>query len=211
MPRLGSAAFEPGQCFNLGGSGGDRRGRLYAKVLFQGRPLVTQCAFLAGKVQRLEAFQAAFLMLVQITVERGFGDATDMLNLLVRHSLTAQEHDFHLQLHKWMRVVKAPIAQSFYSFRAPLQLEHLRTSWSKLILQLNFYQRFSKVSSCPARSISPCPHSRMRGPGDQRPWRGRGLPPAHEPARDTTNARKQARYREASDKRSNPRGVEWQS
>src|SRR5258706_8543453 len=77
-----------------------------------------------------------------------------MLNLLVRRSLTAQEHDFHLQLHKWMRVVKAPIAQSFYSFRAPLQLEHLRTSWSKLILQLNFYQRFSKVSSCPARSIS---------------------------------------------------------
>src|SRR5258706_14214597 len=76
-----------------------------------------------------------------------------MLNLLVRRSLTAQEHDFHLQLHKWMRVVKAPIAQSFYSFRAPLQLEHLRTSWSKLILQLNFYQRFSKVSSCPARSI----------------------------------------------------------
>src|SRR5258705_1080716 len=59
--------------------------------------------------------------------------------------------------------------------------------------------------------LSPCPHSRMRGPGDQRPWRGRGLPPAHEPASDTTNARKQARYREASDKRSNPRGVEWQS
>src|SRR5258705_592736 len=154
MPRLGRAAFDPGQCFNLGGSGGDRRGRLCAKVLFQGRPLVTQCAFLAGKVQRLEAFHAAFLILVQITVERGFGDATDMLNLLVRHSLTAQEHDFHLQLHKWMRVVKAPIAQSFYSFRAPLQLEHLRTSWSKLILQLNFYQRFSKVSSCPARSIA---------------------------------------------------------
>src|SRR4030095_12309439 len=76
------------------------------------------------------------------------------LNLLVRHPLTAQEHHFHLQLHKWMRVVKAPIAQRFYSFRATLQLEHWRTSWSKLIWQLNFYQRFSKVSSCPARSIT---------------------------------------------------------
>ena len=49
------------------------------------------------------------------------------------------------------------------------------------------------------------------GPGDQRPWRGRGLPPDHEPVRDTTNARKQARYREASDKRSDPRGAGWQS
>src|SRR5438128_4867910 len=53
-----------------------------------------------------------------------------------------------------MRVVKAPIAQRFYSFRAPLQIEHWRTSWSKLIWQLNFYQRFSKVSSCPVRSIA---------------------------------------------------------
>src|SRR3977135_3170644 len=126
-----------------------------SQVLFHGRPLVIQGAGLAVKGQLLEAFHAAFLIRVQITVERGFGDATDMLNLLVRHPLTAQEHDFHLQLHKWMRVVKAPIAQSFYSFRAPLQLEHLRTSWLKLILQLNFYQRFSKVSSCPARSIAP--------------------------------------------------------
>jgi hypothetical protein len=49
--------------------------------------------------------------------------------------------------------VKAPIAQRFYSFRVTLQLEHWSTSWSKLIWQLNFYQRFSKVSSCPARSI----------------------------------------------------------
>jgi len=75
---------------------------------------------------------------VQITVERGFGDATEVLNLRVWHPLTAQEHYFHLQLHEWMWVVKALIAQSFYSFRAPLQLEHLRTSWSKLILQPNF-------------------------------------------------------------------------
>jgi hypothetical protein len=59
--------------------------------------------------------------------------------------------------------------------------------------------------------LSPCPHSRMRGPGDHRPWRGRGLPPDHAPARDTTPARKQARYRAASDERSDPRGGEWQS
>src|SRR5262245_64556853 len=77
-----------------------------------------------------------------------------MLNLLVLYPLTAQEHDFHLQLHEWMRMVKAPIAQSFDSFSAILQLEHLRTSWSKLIGQLHFYQRCSKVSSCPARSIA---------------------------------------------------------
>src|SRR5262249_22570558 len=76
-----------------------------------------------------------------------------MLNLLVRHPLTAQEHDFHLQLHEGMRVVKAPIAQSFYSFRAPRQCEHVKTSGSKLTMQLHFYQKFSKVSSCPARSI----------------------------------------------------------
>src|SRR5262245_21229374 len=76
-----------------------------------------------------------------------------MLNLLVRHSLSAQEHDFHLQLHEGMRVVKAPIAQSFNSFRAPRQFEHVKTSGSKLTMQLHFYQKFSKVSSCPARSI----------------------------------------------------------
>src|SRR5262245_12783389 len=76
-----------------------------------------------------------------------------MLNLLVRHSLTAQEHDFHLQLHEGMRVVKARIAQSFNSFRAPRQFEHVKTSGSKLTMQLHFYQKFSKVSSCPARSI----------------------------------------------------------
>src|SRR5215470_816728 len=77
----------------------------------------------------------------------------NMLNLLVRHPLTAQEHDFHLQLHEGMRVVKAPITQSFYSFRAPRQFEHVKTSGSKLTMQLHFYQKFSKVSSCPARSI----------------------------------------------------------
>ena len=38
-----------------------------------------------------------------------------------------------------------------------------------------------------------------------------GFHPATSPYRDTTNARKQARYREASDKRSDPRGVGWQS
>src|SRR5437867_3401816 len=59
--------------------------------------------------------------------------------------------------------------------------------------------------------LSPCSYSRTRGPGDHRPWRGWGLPPDHEPVRDTTNARKQARYREASDERSDPRWVEWQS
>src|SRR5207247_5694864 len=41
--------------------------------------------------------------------------------------------------------------------------------------------------------LSPCPYSRTGGPGDHKPWRGRGLPPAHEPVRETTNARKQAR------------------
>src|SRR5207237_7749193 len=147
--------FDPGQCFNLGRGRGNRRGRLCTQVLFQGRPLVNQCAALAVKVQRLEAFHAAFLICVQITVERGFGDATDGSNLLVRYPLTVQEHHFHLQLHEWMRMVKAPIAQRFYSFRATLQLEHWRTSWSKLIWQLNFYERYSKVSSCRARSIYP--------------------------------------------------------
>ena len=33
------------------------------------------------------------------------------------------------------------------------------------------------------------------------------LPPGHEPTRDTTNTAKQARYWEASDKRSDPRGA----
>src|SRR4029450_7149292 len=154
MPRLGWAAFDPGQGFNLGRGRGHRRGRLCAQVLFQGRPLLNQGAVWAVKMQRLETFHAAFLIGVQITVERGFGDATDGLNLLVRYPLTVQEHHFHLQLHEWMRMVKAPIAQRFYNFRATLQLEPWRTSWSKLSWQLNFYQRFSKVSSSPARSIS---------------------------------------------------------
>ena len=38
-----------------------------------------------------------------------------------------------------------------------------------------------------------------------------GLRPDHEPVRDTTNAQKQARYRGASDKRSDPRRAGWQS
>ena len=38
-----------------------------------------------------------------------------------------------------------------------------------------------------------------------------GLLPGHEPNRDSTNAQKQARYREASDERSDPRWVGWQS
>src|SRR5215471_4926435 len=59
--------------------------------------------------------------------------------------------------------------------------------------------------------LSPCPHARIGGPDDQKPWRGRGLPPDHEPVRDTTNVRKQARYREASDERSDPRWVGRQS
>ena len=59
--------------------------------------------------------------------------------------------------------------------------------------------------------LSPCPHARIGGPDDQKPWRGQGLPPDHEPVRDTTNVRKQARYREASDERSDPRWVGRQS
>jgi hypothetical protein len=54
-------------------------------------------------------------------------------------------------------------------------------------------------------------HARNGGPGDHRPWRGRGLRPAHEPVRDTTNARKQTRSWGASDKRRAPRGAGWQS
>ena len=38
-----------------------------------------------------------------------------------------------------------------------------------------------------------------------------GLLPDHEPNRDSTNAQKHARYREASDERSDPRRVGWQS
>ena len=38
-----------------------------------------------------------------------------------------------------------------------------------------------------------------------------GLQPDDEPIRDSTNQRKQARYREASDERSDSRGVQWQS
>jgi len=97
--RVGSAAFDPGQCFNLGRQRRrPSRAGCARKVLFQGRPLVTQWLS-GGESASLEAFHAAFLILVQITVERGFGDATDMLNLLVATLLTAQEHDFHLQLH----------------------------------------------------------------------------------------------------------------
>jgi hypothetical protein len=59
--------------------------------------------------------------------------------------------------------------------------------------------------------LSPGSYSRTRGPGDHRPWRGRGLPPDPAPVRDTTNARQQARYREARDERSDPRWVERQS
>jgi hypothetical protein len=65
---LGQAAFDAGSCFNLGGSGGDCRGGGRATVLFQGRSLVHECAFLAVQVQLLEAFHAAFLLCVQITV-----------------------------------------------------------------------------------------------------------------------------------------------
>src|SRR5256886_17314718 len=99
-------------------------------------------------MQRLEAFHAAFLICVQITVERGFGDATDGSNQLVRYPLTVQEHHFHLQLHEWMRMVKAPIAQRFYSFRATLQLEHWRTSWSKLIWQLILHAALDETFCC---------------------------------------------------------------
>jgi hypothetical protein len=48
-------------------------------------------------------------------------------------------------------------AAGLYVFCAKLQFRHLRASGSKLnsLLPFNFtiYQRFSKVSSCPTRSI----------------------------------------------------------
>jgi hypothetical protein len=55
--------------------------------------------------------------------------------------------------------------------------------------------------------LSPCT---TPGGGDRvtkGPGMAWGLPPGHEPAGDTTNAVKQARYRGASDKRSAPRGA----
>jgi hypothetical protein len=54
-------------------------------------------------------------------------------------------------------------------------------------------------------------YPRSGGPGDHRPWRDRELPPGYEPARETTNAGKHARDREASDTRSAPRRAWWQS
>jgi hypothetical protein len=59
--------------------------------------------------------------------------------------------------------------------------------------------------------LSPCHipglgHRVPKGPGVA--WT---LPPRHEPLGDTTNGRKQARYREASDERSDPRRAWWQS
>src|SRR5262249_37786156 len=50
--------------------------------------------------------------------------------------------------------------------------------------------------------LSPCPHTRRGGPGDQRPWRGRELPLDHEPVRDTTNSGSRQGIGKASDKRS---------
>jgi hypothetical protein len=55
--------------------------------------------------------------------------------------------------------------------------------------------------------LSPCTTPGLgdrvtKGPGVT--WE---LPPGHEPDEDTTNAVKQARYREASEKRSDPRGA----
>ena len=44
--------------------------------------------------------------------------------------------------------------------------------------------------------LSPCHRTRSGGPGDHRPWHGRGLPLDHEPSWETTNPRQQARYRE---------------
>jgi len=49
-------------------------------------------------------------------------------------------------------------------------------------------------------------HRATKGPGVA--WT---LPPRHEPLGDTTNGRKRARYREASDERSDPRRAWWQS
>ena len=86
----------PGQGGPLGGRGGDRGGWMGTHVRFQGRLLGEQGACLAGAVQRREAFPTTGLLLVEVTVQRGFGDAPARLSLGVQHSLTAQEHTCHL-------------------------------------------------------------------------------------------------------------------
>jgi len=59
--------------------------------------------------------------------------------------------------------------------------------------------------------VSPC---QTPGVGDRvtkSPGVVWGLRPDHEPVRDITNAQKRARYRGASDERSDPRRARWQS
>src|SRR5262245_46449467 len=59
--------------------------------------------------------------------------------------------------------------------------------------------------------LSPCDIPGMGHRMTNSPGAAGELRPDREPARDTTNAQKQARYRGASDKRSAPRGIVWQS
>ena len=53
--------------------------------------------------------------------------------------------------------------------------------------------------------LSPCTTPGLGDRATKGPGVTWGLQPGHEPARETTNAVKQVRYREASDKRSDPR------
>src|SRR5918999_1807294 len=119
-----------------------------------------QLAFRAVKVQLLELLHSPRLILVQVAIESGFGDTAQLLDLFVLQLLAPQVDYFHLPLHVGVRMVEPPIAQRLYLFCAKLQLEHLRASRSKLnsLLPSNFYQKFSKVSSCPARSIKQVMH-----------------------------------------------------
>jgi hypothetical protein len=57
--------------------------------------------------------------------------------------------------------------------------------------------------------LSPCTTPGVGDRATKSPGVVRALRPGHEPCGDTTNAQKQARYRDASDERSNPRRTGW--
>src|ERR687896_273056 len=115
-----------------------------------------QLAFRAVKVQLLELLHSPRLILVQVAIESGFGDTAQLLDLFVLQLLAPKVASFLLPWPGGGGGGNPPIAQRPYLFWAKLQLGHLRTSRSKLnsLSPFPFYQRSSKVSSCPARSIT---------------------------------------------------------